>query len=506
MSHHVPVPSAAGTYNDRRGGVNIDACRPCSLGQDSVSGSGFCTFCAAGYYRPDADSPTTTCTSCGGIPGIRCGSNATIAALNITARYWRHSTATLETHLCKSDGSWSPCKGGADAGAEGDGYCAEGYRGPRCELCDGPAYSRYFDKLEARCHACGDLTARTIVAVCLMLLLILSGTRIMRRLKRFNICSALLRSIRTVKAIWQEAGMRYKIKVLVGFYQCLAAVPSVYSVQPPLGLEEYTRWIHLLELPSEFERIFQVHTACLGDYRTRIWVGSIWPLVVILAYAMCLVGSKLLQRCSRGLPSWSAVRTTVLAALRRVLPLTLGLTFLVLPSTSTRIFRAFLCETFEYDANATSSRRYLYADLTLSCDSDEYEATRTTALMMLTVWPVGIPMLYMALLWVSRNAICRGKTTQLSAATQYLWGDYDGATFWWEPLEMCRKLTLSTSLAGSRLPSLCICTQSTGVCIPVVAAGWVLLIRHAEQGRVFVAVFVSITFFGLNLRFRPLRR
>jgi hypothetical protein len=35
--------------------------------------------------------------------------------------------------------------------------------------------------------------------------------------------------------------MRYKIKALLGFYQCVAAVPSVYNVQPPLGLEEYTR-------------------------------------------------------------------------------------------------------------------------------------------------------------------------------------------------------------------------------------------------------------------------
>ena len=52
--------------------------------------------------------------------------------------------------------------------------------------------------------------------------------------------------------------------------------------------------------------------------------------------------------------------------------------------------------------------------------------------------------------------------------------------FWWEPLEMCRKL---------------------------VVTGWVLVISgDAEQARVFIALFVSISFFGLNLRFQPLRR
>ena len=92
--------------------------------------------------------------------------------------------------------------------------------------------------------------------------------------------------------------MRYKVKALVGFYQCIAAVPSVYNVQPPLGLEHLTRWIHLLELPSEFERIFVVSAACLGDYRTRIWVGSTWPLVVILTCAACLAGAEVVQGCS----------------------------------------------------------------------------------------------------------------------------------------------------------------------------------------------------------------
>jgi len=96
-----------------------------------------------------------------------------MATLNMTARNWRHSTATRDTHLCKTDGSWTPCLGGDDAGFEGDGYCAPGYRGPRCELCDGPAHSRYFDKLDARCHDCGDMGGRATILVAVMLLLIL---------------------------------------------------------------------------------------------------------------------------------------------------------------------------------------------------------------------------------------------------------------------------------------------------------------------------------------------
>ena len=472
---------AAGSHQPEAGAA---VCLPCQREQNSSAGSAECTFCAKDYYRPQTNSLVSECTVCSEIRGVSCDVDTTLATLQLTQAHWRHTNATMQTRRCKSDGSWSPCQGGTDAGAEGDGYCAKGYHGPRCELCNGPAYSRFFDKLDARCHDCGDMTARTVVLMCAILLLILlaaiSGSAaVTGRLTGSGGCRAPLLLIRYVRAIWHDAGMRYKVKMLVGLYQCIAAVPSAYNVQPPIGLEHLTRWVYLLELPSEFERIFVVPTACLGDYSTRIWFGSTWPLFIILACFVCLVGAEVVQRCSqRGDQSLAAnIRSAIAVGLQRALPLTLGLTFLVVPSTSTRIFRAFLCETFQYDGDTT--RRYLYADLTLSCDSDEYETTQDTAFVMLALWPVGIPLLYTALLWASRVTIRRGQTTQLSLATRYLWGDYEAATFWWEPLEMCRKLTLT---------------------------GWVLVIRgNAEQARVIVALFVSIIFFGLNLRFRPLR-
>jgi hypothetical protein len=265
-----------GKFQPEEGGA---ACVECKDSRNSSSGSAQCSVCAEGYYRPFANSSAAECTSCAALRGVSCASNATIETLRLAAGYWRHSTATRHTYLCKADGSWSPCVGGADAAADGDGYCADGYRGARCELCDGPAYSRFFEKLDARCHDCGDMPARSAVAVCVVLLLILLAAMsfspaIIRRLKPLEACSRLLRWAGYLQIVWKDAGMRYKVKALVGFYQCVAAVPSVYSVQPPIGLEHLTEWIYLLELPSEFERVFVVPNACLGDYRTQIWVSS----------------------------------------------------------------------------------------------------------------------------------------------------------------------------------------------------------------------------------------
>jgi hypothetical protein len=229
QDHCEPCPP--GEYQSERGKAE---CRTCKEAQDSLSGSATCTLCADRYYRPHAHLPAVECVPCSTIRGVACGSNATIHTLNLTQGYWRHSGGTNETHHCKSDGSWTPCFGGADAGADGDGYCAQGYRGPRCELCDGPAYSRYFDKLEARCHDCGNMPARTAVPACVFMLLIalaaLAGNPAIRRLNNYNICGPWLRWCSWAQSVWQETGMRYKVKMTVGFYQCLAAVPSVYNV------------------------------------------------------------------------------------------------------------------------------------------------------------------------------------------------------------------------------------------------------------------------------------
>eukprot|EP00966_Prymnesium_polylepis_P007737 177448-Prymnesium_polylepis.1 len=77
-------------------------------------------------------------------------------------------------------------------------------------------------------------------------------------------------------------------------------------------------------------------------FRTQIWVGSTWPLGVIVAGAGCLIGSEFVQEeCRRSSDQGleERIHTAVAAGLKRVLPPTLGLTFLVVPSTSTRIFR-----------------------------------------------------------------------------------------------------------------------------------------------------------------------
>ena len=60
--------------------------------------------------------------------------------------------------------------------------------------------------------------------------------------------------------------MRYKVKMLVGLAQCIAATPGVYDVTVPRGMEEYTRWLDLMELPSQIGLDIVIPGACFGSY------------------------------------------------------------------------------------------------------------------------------------------------------------------------------------------------------------------------------------------------
>ena len=367
--------------------------------------------------------------------------------------------------------------------------CAAGHGGLRCEICNGPG-DQYFDKLDAHCHNCGDVTLGIAIVAIIVVLLLLAGfgsRMAINWLEVRSACGPLVRTTRRLQALWEAAGTRYQvlhrnhrtslfsaqhrsklfcdwqIKAFVGQYQCISAIPSVYRVTLPLELKQYTEWMRLLEFPSDLDDMF-IPGACVGNYMARILLGSLWPIVLVSALATGFVGWELLLLRTRkvdAMPGSALItlRTAFTSALQRVLPPALGLTFLVVPSTAMRIFRTFLCESVDLSNSADHDdgevRRYLYADPALSCDSDEYTSTRNVAIAMLAIWPVGCPLFYIALLWASRAALRKGTDTALSNATNFLWGDYRadvGLIFVWEPLEMCRKLAL-TGAIGSPEPT-----------------------------------------------------
>eukprot|EP00966_Prymnesium_polylepis_P176574 4087942-Prymnesium_polylepis.1 len=251
------------------------SCKPCDRNTNSTPGAATCLSCVAGTYRASATVPasSSTCDPCDG--PFDCPPNSTTETLVLRVNHWRHSDKSAQVWPCRLNGGWTPCRGGASAGDDGDGYCTEGYRGPRCELCNGTAaHSHYFSTLDSRCHECGDVISQSTAFFSAVLFLFFAAvagvTAIMRRKGPLSI--ALQRRLQEFHRIWQRAGVRYKIKLTVGLYQCIAAVASVFDVSTPQGAHEYAKWLNLLEVPADLGIDVVIPASCVGSYRSRLFL------------------------------------------------------------------------------------------------------------------------------------------------------------------------------------------------------------------------------------------
>ncbi|KAL1512389.1 hypothetical protein AB1Y20_005647 [Prymnesium parvum] len=467
------------------------SCRPCEPGRSSspglgnTSSSSGCTFCAENYYG-SVESPLR-CTSCNTLEGVRCPANTTASTLALHRGFWRHSVTTLETWPCKSQGSWSPCRGGVDAGDEGTGYCEAEYYGPRCELCRREDY--YFDAGAISCRPCTDVRLQAAIAfgTIAACVVVVFGTlaelsrsawdedRLVRRLRQ---------SAGQFKSLWLRAGMQCKLKTIIGFAQCISAVPSVFNVRLPDALREFEELHEWLQLPYKIGLTFAIDSTCLGQYNVRLLLTSLWPFaLILLILAICAVRQAWLMGYfylrSVSAKEWCN-RELAGQVLQEGGPVILVLTFALVPAISSRIFRTFLCVRFQYDDDLSQTRRYMQEDLAVSCDSDAYSSAFVMGLLLTLLWPVGVPLLYAGLLWANREAIITGKKTQQSAAIGFLHNDYEPYAFFWEPLEMARKIVLT--------------------------GGVLLMPETMEQGRLLVCLLLSIFFLTVQMITKPLYR
>jgi len=180
--------------------------------------------------------------------------------------------------------------------------------------------------------------------------------------------------------------------------------------------------------------------ACLGlpGFYARLLFWFIAPIVAVL---LALVASV-------GYITWS-VGSSVAIQPKRVLkfaaPILLRLLFILYPIVTNAAFEAFSC--YEFD-NAT--RAYLVVDVTIECStpwagtshSDEHMRVTALAFATVAVYPVGLLLLNGYLLFSNRNAIEMRKPNSSSQAISFLWQEYERTFFWWELMEMTRRLVL----------------------------------------------------------------
>ena len=159
------APCPAGTHSTARRLGDADGCMPCEDSSWSAPGSTVCTSCLPGFFKlPESDSVDytynagfsyNTCVACPA--SATCAVGATLESLDLRAGHWRFGSRSQDIRTCdrvgnESNGGWSPCRGGDDAGELGDGHCMPGHQGPLCQVCSNS--SHYYRGDQAMCVEC----------------------------------------------------------------------------------------------------------------------------------------------------------------------------------------------------------------------------------------------------------------------------------------------------------------------------------------------------------------
>ena len=187
----------------------------------------------------------------------------------------------------------------------------------------------------------------------------------------------------------------------------------------------------------------------LGVPLSCLQLGSFFNQLFFLVLLPCVLGSIVLV-CSMAAEVYAKRKAASFkAGLIRALPYLLYLSFYAFPMISSRAFQAFDCEEFD------DGTRFLRIDFSLDCNDAEHGRVVSLAWVAIGLYPVCVPLLYLALLLSARKAILTEQPTDFSRSLTFLHQDYEPSMYWWEMVEISKKARCPLRVARISQPHAC---------------------------------------------------
>lgn len=223
-----------------------------------------------------------------------------------------------------------------------------------------------------------------------------------------------------------------KLKILITKFQIISGFPRILNIIFPIYFERLLDVFNMVNVltPQTFQR-------CSGkrlDYVSFLLLDTLIPigLVLVIAIAYCLYALCMHVRSKQNAhDKWLSfynnktakqppnqielsalqnkpVSPDTRSARKLCVTIVLFVSFLVLPKISVVIFNAFSCVDIDPDnvlSEAGKTTSFLRADLTIACNSDRHIFGKRLATAMIFVYPIGIPLMYLYLLYINRHKI-----------------------------------------------------------------------------------------------------
>ena len=324
----------------------------------------------------------------------------------------------------------SACLGGMTS------YCSLGYEGPVCAVC-----SKGYYRMINTCQKCPSkkwLTGQISLTFLFLLLV--------------NLPLIYAKRLRTTTGRSLTDIVLARLKILISFYQVTSGTFDAFSyVQWPkalLQLGTYAKFLQLNLLQIAPVNCFShsIEVTIYTSFTTSVVVTLVFVVMAIIYYQVRrLYTIKIKNHTTRDVKDLSEAKE---ACFRNVFLLM----FIMFPTTSTQVFQMLpsSCHKICADIENKSCRSYLRSDYSVECFTGAYNNFAVLAFVML-IYVVGFPLVTLFLLWryhpkEAQSNFFDEEGNEAQAALSFLYENYCPNSWFWEVLELVRKLILTSVL------------------------------------------------------------
>jgi hypothetical protein len=249
-----------------------------------------------------------------------------------------------------------------------------------------------------------------------------------------------------------------KLRIPIVAFQIVTQYISITGLPIPDIYRKFLSWTDVFNLNLGW----LLSLGCLAqiNFYQKLLITTLGPFVVVAALVATYVTVRhrnKVQAVDACISQRSIVRARTLRlekALAKHYLVFLAMTFLIYSTVSTTVFQTFACDTI--DDSATVKTSCLRADYSIQCGTSEHQSYIVYAVVLVFIYPVGIPALYAWLLWknkhelssktdASEHMLDRSKDVSLRS-TRFLWKSYTSRMYYWEVVECMRRLLLTGAI------------------------------------------------------------
>ena len=331
------------------------------------------------------------------------------------------------------------CQGGLDSN------CTNGYEGPLCDVCS----SNHYKQLKT-CHQCPSkkwiVGQLSIMGGIFLIIAVVSGWASYKSKKSKN---------KTEERSSMDVFLA-KLKIVIGFYQVTYGLLEAFS---------YVKWPDSLQVIGKYSEILQLNVLqmapiqCLSSGLRVDAFGNLFAMMSINAAAIVISGvtygaRKLLILKNKNLEEEEKSRrvSKTKELVYRSLFFFLYVTYLSTCS-KTAIVLPLACRKLCADKDDKPCPAYLKADYSVRCHESRYNNLAIVAYIS-AAYIIALPTATFVTLWRQQRAIqvteeaatSQGSGAELITGLRFLFESYKPGSWYWELVEMSRKVIVTTVL------------------------------------------------------------